>query len=633
MALNPLYMISPNLQEYFVDKDTGLPLTGGTVTYYSDNDREVLKPVYELVKVGLDYTFVVLPNPLTLSAVGTPMNESGKDVRVYYYPYNDVLEPENYFISVSSSIGVPQITREAWPNVSASTSTTFAYNFIRNGNFYSWSNSNNFPDVKTGSYNTGTMTINPYDFFVDDWTFNQDDSTQTINIVQGVFTIGSESPPNNPTYYLVYQNTSAGSGLSTFNRFQQRYKGVQTLNGQEVAVSLWIRQNVGAQNNISVTLTQYYGTGGSPSASVETEVFLTPVTTTFDFNEYHGSVTLPIAMGNIGTNKDDALILNINNPKNTVCEVHYANVILERGASVTGNQEVSNDDTQRGTDVIGLYPPFSTGDVKFTLKNVSDPGWLLMDDGTIGTISSGATHTGWANFSLYKLIWNNVNSAIWAPIYTSAGVLTTYGGSAVADWSANKRLSLTKALGRVLSGSSQGTVVKAFTVVSPPTAALTISASALDTTSFFNGTPVTVSAASGTLPNPLNSSTTYFATNINLSGNGTIQLATTVANAIVGTAITLTNSGTGGPFFVTITLPNQIFGSYLGQATHNQVIAELPAHTHQFNATGPNAGNANASSFNSTAGTTTVITTSITGGNSAFNIIQPTTFMNVMIKL
>jgi hypothetical protein len=35
---------------------------------------------------------------------------------------------------------------------------------------------------------------------------------------------------------------------------------------------------------------------------------------------------------------------------------------------------------------------FSTGDAKITLKTTADPGWLIMNDGTIGSASSGATY-------------------------------------------------------------------------------------------------------------------------------------------------------------------------------------------------------------------------------------------------
>lgn len=94
---------------------------------------------------------------------------------------------------------------------------------------------------------------------------------------------------------------------------------------------------------------------------------------------------------------------------------------------------------------------FSTGDVKFTLKKVADPGWLMMVDQSIGDANSGATYANIAAQALFTLIWNNVSNT-WAPV--SAG----RGASAASDWSNHKRITLTRTLGRSLAaaGSGQG---------------------------------------------------------------------------------------------------------------------------------------------------------------------------------
>ena len=47
-ALNPLVVQCPVLQYYFVDKDTAQAMSAGVVTFYEDNNRTVLKPVYQL---------------------------------------------------------------------------------------------------------------------------------------------------------------------------------------------------------------------------------------------------------------------------------------------------------------------------------------------------------------------------------------------------------------------------------------------------------------------------------------------------------------------------------------------------------------------------------------------------------
>ena len=57
---------------------------------------------------------------------------------------------------------------------------------------------------------------------------------------------------------------------------------------------------------------------------------------------------------------------------------------------------------------------FSTGDCKVTLKTTADPGWVLMDtdDGTIGNVASSATKRADVDTEeLFELLWNNENIA------------------------------------------------------------------------------------------------------------------------------------------------------------------------------------------------------------------------------
>lgn len=93
---------------------------------------------------------------------------------------------------------------------------------------------------------------------------------------------------------------------------------------------------------------------------------------------------------------------------------------------------------------------FDTGDVKLTLKTTAPAGWVLANDGTIGSASSGATTRANADTEdLFTLLWTNVADA-YAPV--SGG----RGGSAAADWAANKTIGLTKMLGRALAVAGSG---------------------------------------------------------------------------------------------------------------------------------------------------------------------------------
>jgi hypothetical protein len=121
MALDDRYIVASDLEGYFVDKDSGLPLASGTLSFFRDSSRNVPKPVYQLSGSPPNYTYTLLPNPVTLSSVGTPQNALGDNIVIYYYPFDDDGNIDLYYVSCDSSGAVNQFTREAWPpNVSQS---------------------------------------------------------------------------------------------------------------------------------------------------------------------------------------------------------------------------------------------------------------------------------------------------------------------------------------------------------------------------------------------------------------------------------------------------------------------------------------------------------------------------------
>ena len=93
---------------------------------------------------------------------------------------------------------------------------------------------------------------------------------------------------------------------------------------------------------------------------------------------------------------------------------------------------------------------FSTGDVKLTFKATADSGWVMMNDGTIGSASSAATTRANADCqNLFTLLWSNI-----ADTYCS--VSGGRGASALADWNANKTIQLPRTLGRALAVAGAG---------------------------------------------------------------------------------------------------------------------------------------------------------------------------------
>lgn len=121
-GLDNRLITSSDLQQYFVSKSNGEANAGGTIRFWVDTDRTTPKDVYELVQDlnTLNYSYVPLPNPLTLSGVGTVVDSSNNDIPIYWFPYDGTPDDsfdnlELYYVEVYDANGQLQFTREAWP--------------------------------------------------------------------------------------------------------------------------------------------------------------------------------------------------------------------------------------------------------------------------------------------------------------------------------------------------------------------------------------------------------------------------------------------------------------------------------------------------------------------------------------
>lgn len=257
---------------------------------------------------------------------------------------------------------------------------------------------------------------------------------------------------------------------------------------------------------------------------------------------------------------------------------------------------------------------FTTGDVKLTLKTAADTSWVLMNDGTIGDASSGATTRANADTSaLFTLLWTNVVDQ-WAPVSTGRG------GSASADFAAHKTIALPKTLGRALAGYGVGTTQEV-TTTSSANGFTTLA----NNTKWVTGMAVVATAISGYTTTAVNS-TTYYVVRISSTN---IRLATTLALAqTLNPDITV--SGSGSATF-TYTFTSRAIGEQAGEEAHAQNVNELLAHTHNLLAQIDTTGTVVTSKAGSSG--VTSVTTQSAGGNVAMNLVQPTAYLNVMVKL
>lgn len=130
MAIDSHYIPAFSIEDVLLDKDTGAPLSGGLVYFEQDNQRGTLKPVYQITGTSPNYTYTQLPNPVVLSSIGTFEDSMGNPTVPYFYPYDSDLDPEYYYVRVTSSEDVAQFTRQAVPFIpsggESSVSSAFA---------------------------------------------------------------------------------------------------------------------------------------------------------------------------------------------------------------------------------------------------------------------------------------------------------------------------------------------------------------------------------------------------------------------------------------------------------------------------------------------------------------------------
>jgi len=202
------------LQECIFSKDDGSLLSAGIVTFYKDTARTVLKDIYQQVQLSNNtYDFVALDNPLTLSSIGSFQDNNGDQIIPFLFPYtgspNDTTRgsEELYYITVVSSGGTAQFSREAWPpNLEFGGDTegdvSTSENIVSNPQF---SEVLFVPNVATGTHVytvTGTDTDTP---IAPDWSVITTGSG-TVTVSQALLT--QTNIASDPAYALEINSAS-----------------------------------------------------------------------------------------------------------------------------------------------------------------------------------------------------------------------------------------------------------------------------------------------------------------------------------------------------------------------------------------------------------------------------------------
>lgn len=405
MNPNPLYVLSPNLQDYFVDKDTGQPLSSGYVYFYSDINRNILKDIFKISGSPQNYTFVPLNNPVRLGLAGTYIDENGADINVYLYPYNADGEVDLYYVAVFSSGFVPQFDREAWPpfefadaNVEPENlDENWAANYIPNGQFLAHTD---IPPASAGAA-IGIVQTGITDIAQGGWTFERDDGSAGTDSVTFVrFSSFTPFPTSTPRYQVLIHCITPSAGTTTFKRLAVKFPNVSKFASDTQNYTFFFAaQALSGNLNASVEVVKFYGTGGSPSST--DVIFQGEVTITGNYANYNVTVNFGDNIDKIiGTNDDDYVQVALSFPVDTTFRAQFTDFALVAGEVELDTFPVTTDADMIDRSIAGFLPsPVANGSTLYLSPILTQTGFDY-DYSPIGRIEYYITPTIPSNTNL-----------------------------------------------------------------------------------------------------------------------------------------------------------------------------------------------------------------------------------------
>ena len=264
-------------------------VTGNTITFTTAPSNNVKITIHELGYPD-DQTYVNVGANIVPSVTETyDLGSADKKWKDLYLSGNTIYLGNTTISSSNNDLVLPANTKVGDSNTSLPAGGAFMFrNKLINGNFDIW---------QRGT----SQTSNGYGS-ADRWQCAHAGSTKTAS--QQAFDLGQTDVPNNPKYFMRHVVTSV-AGAGNYAILIQKIEGVETLSGKTATVSFWAKADT--SKNIAVEITQYFGDGGSPSASViGVDAQLVALTTSWA--KYTITVDIPSVSGKtLGTNGNDFL--------------------------------------------------------------------------------------------------------------------------------------------------------------------------------------------------------------------------------------------------------------------------------------------------------------------------------------
>lgn len=142
--------------------------------------------------------------------------------------------------------------------------------------------------------------------------------------------------PGEPPHFYRHQQTAQATTTAPY--LEQRLDDVRQEAGQHVTVSGWVRCGTGTVV-VTPRASQVFGTGGSPSATVDTDGSTITATTTW--TRFVRRIQVPSVAGKtVGSNADSYLAVQLRGPLSSTWTLDISQLKVERGQAATEFEQI-----------------------------------------------------------------------------------------------------------------------------------------------------------------------------------------------------------------------------------------------------------------------------------------------------